>query len=163
MRVGRNEPCPCGSGKKSKSCCAGKSASRDSRGMLILIAAIAAVAALGIVPAMLRNDDQSAATRAPIAAPATPARTPDRPGSPQPPGPAPAGQVWSVEHGHWHSTTPPTSALQVSPIQTSGGTLTPTVTPQPPKSVPQPAGEVPAGKVWSPEHGHWHDKAPAQP
>jgi hypothetical protein len=22
---------------------------------------------------------------------------------------------------------------------------------------PQPPGEVPPGKVWSPEHGHWHD------
>jgi len=23
---------------------------------------------------------------------------------------------------------------------------------------PQPLGEAPAGKIWSPEHGHWHDK-----
>ena len=23
--------------------------------------------------------------------------------------------------------------------------------------VPQPPGEAPPGKVWSPEHGHWHD------
>jgi hypothetical protein len=22
---------------------------------------------------------------------------------------------------------------------------------------PQPPGEVPEGKVWSPEHGHWHN------
>lgn len=32
-----------------------------------------------------------------------------------------------------------------------------------PTFVPQPPGEVPPGKVWSPEHGHWHDIAPAQP
>jgi hypothetical protein len=25
---------------------------------------------------------------------------------------------------------------------------------------PQPPGEVPAGKVWSVEHGHWHDLPP---
>ena len=28
-------------------------------------------------------------------------------------------------------------------------------------SVPQPAGPVPPGKVWSPAHGHWHDAANA--
>lgn len=27
---------------------------------------------------------------------------------------------------------------------------------------PQPSGSVPPGKVWSPEHGHWHDAAPTQ-
>jgi hypothetical protein len=55
--------------------------------------------------------------------------------TPQPPGPAPAGQVWSAEHGHWHNVTTGTSGQ---------------VTPQPP-------GPAPAGKVWSAEHGHWHD------
>jgi hypothetical protein len=24
-------------------------------------------------------------------------------------------------------------------------------------NVPQPKGPVPEGKIWSPEHGHWHD------
>lgn len=158
MQTGRNERCPCGSGAKFKNCCAKKEASRDSRGVLILIAAIAAVAALGIVPSFLKDDPKTATPAAPIAAPT---RTPDRPGSPQP-GPAPAGKVWSVEHGHWHEATPPSSAVQVSPIQTSRGNLTPSVTPNPPQPVPQPPGEAPAGKVWSPEHGHWHDKAPGQ-
>src|SRR2546425_13266105 len=27
---------------------------------------------------------------------------------------------------------------------------------------PQPPGEVPPGKVWSVEHGHWHDAPSAQ-
>jgi len=31
----------------------------------------------------------------------------------------------------------------------------------PGQSVPQPAGDPPPGKVWSPEHGHWHDAAEA--
>jgi len=26
--------------------------------------------------------------------------------------------------------------------------------------VPQPPGDAPPGKVWSPEHGHWHDITP---
>ena len=38
----------------------------------------------------------------------------------------------------------------------------------PGQAVPQPPGEAPPGKVWSPEHGHWHDApeattAPATP
>lgn len=28
---------------------------------------------------------------------------------------------------------------------------------------PQPPGEAPPGKVWSPEHGRWHDAATATP
>ena len=90
------------------------------------------------------------------------------PGSPAP-GPAPPGKVWSAEHGHWHddpsaagaaSATPMTPMQPMQPMQpmspsAAPGTLT-----------PQPDGPVPDGKVWSPEHGHWHDVAPdgsAQP
>lgn len=32
-----------------------------------------------------------------------------------------------------------------------------------PTFTPQPPGEAPPGKVWSPEHGHWHDLPPTQP
>jgi hypothetical protein len=75
--------------------------------------------------------------------------------TPQPPGPAPAGKVWSPEHGHWHNapgaSSPsgsPTNPIPITPGTTpgSGGELT-----------PQPPGPAPAGKVWSPEHGHWHN------
>jgi hypothetical protein len=125
---------------------------------MFLVAAIVAVAALGIVPSIMKDDAQPAAKKE-VAPPST---STDRPGSPQPPGPAPAGKVWSVEHGHWHDAAPPSSPIQVSPIQTSAGTLTPSVTPNPPKKVPQPDGPVPPGKVWSEEHGHWHDAPPAQ-
>lgn len=40
MSVGRNEPCPCGSGKKHKVCCLGKAPQKDRRfrRMLILLA-----------------------------------------------------------------------------------------------------------------------------
>ncbi|HUO84870.1 MAG TPA: hypothetical protein VM534_07125 [Thermoanaerobaculia bacterium] len=60
---------------------------------------------------------------------------------PQPPGPVPAGKVWSPEHGHWHDAT----ASQV------------TAKPATPISTPQPPGPAPEGKVWSAEHGHWHE------
>ncbi len=75
--------------------------------------------------------------------------------TPQPPGPAPEGKVWSSEHGHWHNApgaaTPSRSGTNPISI-TPGGT---------PKSsgelTPQPPGPPPEGKVWSPEHGHWHN------
>lgn len=98
------------------------------------------------------------------------------PGSPQP-GPAPAGKVWSTQHGHWHDITPQSqSPIQIemadgapgSAVQSSGSEIRIDANSlpgaQPARSVPQPAGAVPEGKVWSPAHGHWHDaNAPQLP
>ena len=137
MRVGRNETCPCGSGKKFKACCAGKRS--QSRGLVLLFVMIGAIAAVAVF-ASFRREEKSAPLPAPVAR-ATPKA--------QPPGPAPAGKVWSVEHGHWHDAAPKSG--NASPIQMSPGASIPRT----PK--PQPPGPVPAGKVWSPEHGHWHD------
>jgi hypothetical protein len=148
MRVGRNEPCPCGSRKKFKSCCEGKG--RVPKGLLALLAAFAVIAAVAFFP---RGDEESTSSVS-----SRPAGTSTRTARPGPqPGPAPPGKVWSVEHGHWHDIgASPTTSPAASPIrieQTSGAPLTPTVG----ANVPQPAGPVPPGKVWSPEHGHWHD------
>ncbi|HEX9984357.1 MAG TPA: SEC-C metal-binding domain-containing protein [Thermoanaerobaculia bacterium] len=173
MQVGRNEKCPCGSGKKYKNCHADQAQHPAPRGLIYLGLAIAAVAALGIVPALMkdRKPPRRAAVDAPAGAvPAAGSTATATPGSPQP-GPAPAGKVWSVEHGHWHDQ-PPQGAPSASSIRIDG---LPTAAPAPgvapmvatttspaqsdiPKTLtPQPPGEVPAGKVWSPEHGHWHD------
>jgi len=153
MSVGRNETCPCGSGKKFKVCCAGKSAQRTSRGLMLLLGTLAIIAAVGIVASM-RDDDEKRRTPVPVAA--APVNVP----GPQPPGPVPPGKVWSKEHGHWHDQAPanPIQIQQTSPIQTQQSAVTPApaLTPG-----PQPPGPVPPGKVWSQEHGHWHD-APAR-
>lgn len=75
---------------------------------------------------------------------------------PAPPGPTPAGKVWSPEHGHWHdqaeSDNPPTAI--------AGAVYDPDT-----KSYEVPPEPAPAGKVWSPEHGHWHNdlSSPAEP
>jgi hypothetical protein len=146
MRVGRNEACPCGSGKKYKSCCEGKARQALPKGLIAMFAVLAVLAAIAFVP---RGDDQAAST---ASLPAAPVR---RPG-PQPPGPVPPGQVWSTEHGHWHdvAAASPANPIQVQqtntavPLRTTAG------------PTPQPAGPVPPGQVWSPEHGHWHDAAP---
>ena len=74
MATGRNEPCPCGSGKKFKHCCEGKQASATSS--RLLIAAIAAVVLVAIL-AMMSNSREGSAP----------------------------GRVWSPEHGHYHDAT----------------------------------------------------------
>lgn len=166
MKTGRNEACSCGSGKKSKQCCQSTGHSASKPGAMGLIVAVGAViAAIAVIAATGGKSTEPAATssvaqaslpgQAPAGAPTTPlSTTAPTPGA-QPPGAAPAGKVWSPEHGHWHdkpqslnewvTVTPQKSA----PLNTSGDGLR--------LNVPAPKGPAPAGAVWSPEHGHWHD------
>jgi hypothetical protein len=73
-KVGRNEPCPCGSGKKFKHCCE-SSVRGSARGSRFWLLAVAALVGAGLLIALnsARNADE-----------------------------ARAGRVWSPEHGHWH-------------------------------------------------------------
>ena len=80
-KVGRNDRCPCGSGKKYKNCCEGK-ASRLSAAGWVTIAAL--VVAAGVVVFFVFNAAQS-----------------DGSGSAGR-RPCPPGQVWSAQHGHCH-------------------------------------------------------------
>ena len=140
-KVGRNDACPCGSGKKFKMCCADAKPRGVSRGLMALIAAIAAVAALGLIPSLTGRGIEKSLPAA--------SRQVPRPSSL----PAPAsGKVWSEEHGHWHDAAPAATTAAPAPAST---------TPPRPAATPQPAGDAPAGAVWSEEHGHWHD--PAKP
>ena len=43
-KVGRNDPCPCGSGRKFKQCCAGKAERRARVGTYAVIAVLVAIA-----------------------------------------------------------------------------------------------------------------------
>lgn len=188
----RNELCPCGSGKKSKKCCGGTE-ERRTRGLVLLIAPLALIGAVGIYAGLKGPDEASPTVRssvvpAPGPAPAAtstatgadPAEAVPQalqalpPGSPQP-GPAPAGKVWSTEHGHWHDVTPQSeSPIQIemaggapaSAVQSSGSDvrIDANAIPGLPigQPVPQPSGQAPEGKVWSAEHGHWHDAAAPQ-
>lgn len=110
MTQRRNDPCACGSGLKYKQCCENQPTRKEwyryaAGGALALVILIGAVG--GIMEWATRE--------------------------PGPPGPAPPGQVWSEEHGHWHNTAP------------------------------QPPGPPPPGKVWSAEHGHYHDATAGSP
>ena len=71
-KVGRNEPCPCDSGKKYKHCCEKKTDSSKMSSLMLVAIAVAIVAA--ILASVFSEGDTSA-------------------------GP---GKVWSAEHGHYH-------------------------------------------------------------
>ena len=72
-KVGRNEPCPCGSGKKYKQCCESKAAG-SNRLTPVMLAVIAVAIVAAILASVFTEGDTSA-------------------------GP---GKVWSAEHGHYH-------------------------------------------------------------
>ncbi len=174
----RNELCPCGSGKKHKNCCYKRGVLFDKKKQnKIALGVLAVVLVLaGIIAYSKMSSGSSIQTQSPL--PQSPQTTTSSlpsqtqsstqpisgvPNTPQPPGPAPAGKVWSTEHGHWHdapttneissstSTTPNSSSpvFDILPGQEAAQSQN--------KPSPQPPGPVPAGKVWSTEHGHWHD------
>lgn len=177
-RVGRNEPCPCGSGKKFKVCCEKRVivAAEDSSSPLLSVG----IAVLGVGLAVfvgLRiwggdETPQSSVTSAstPAAGSATPSAlpstttqpTPLASFTPQPPGPPPPGKVWAPEHGHWHDApgASPTNAPMPVVLDANGGVVPRPGSNAPATLTPQPPGPVPDGKVWAPEHGHWHDLPP---
>ncbi len=93
-KTGRNDACPCGSGRKFKRCCEPKQNERQSRFLMIAVGgAILAALVVGILSFTGQG------TRS-------------------------GGRVWSAEHGHYHD---------VGSGSTGG-----------------------AGRVWSEEHGHYH-------
>lgn len=154
MPVGRNDVCPCGSGRKYKKCHAEKEARAFPKGLILLLVAIAAVAAIGLVPLLSSEQTQreQAGARGPVA----------KPGTAPPPGPPPAGKVWSFDHGHWHDAPVQASIPVNLDPNTAGQSLAQLQQQaiqqqQQFKPGPQPPGPVPEGKVWSTEHGHWHD------
>ena len=85
-RIGANAPCPCGSGKKHKRCC-GQGGERlvvKEPKPYRTLKAVIAVAVVAIVVVSVAFS------------------IPDDPTENNVPASAPARQVWSAEHGHWH-------------------------------------------------------------
>lgn len=70
--VGRNDPCPCGSGRKYKQCCALKAA-RLTRNQMALLALVAVILVGGLALAIAGRDHEGRSSG-----------------------------VWSEEHGHYH-------------------------------------------------------------
>ena len=74
-KLGRNDLCACGSGKKFKNCCAGKTSAARTSKVLMTVVAVAILG--GIAAGVLSFRESSSAGQAP-------------------------GKVWSQEHGHYH-------------------------------------------------------------
>lgn len=179
-RAGRNDLCPCGSGKKMKACHPGGVAPvAKNRKILLIGLGVAAVAVIGA--ATMRGDTAAPLRTNPTRPMSSPARNTSapptqpagaaKPGTAQP-GPAPPGKVWSVEHGHWHddpgaaqASGAPLNASQNQPVVLNAPQSRDVANPNQPAraNIPQPSGIAPEGKVWSPEHGHYHDAPKTQP
>jgi hypothetical protein len=74
--TGRNEACPCGSGKKYKKCCELKQ--QKARGSMLMLIIVGLLIAGGVAAGITSfTSDRGSSTQRP-------------------------GQVWSPEHGHYH-------------------------------------------------------------
>ena len=111
-KADRNDPCPCGSGKKYKRCCAGKAENSPtplSQWVLIGVVALVLAAAVSTLASSLRSDTNDATPRRVWSQEhghfhnlGDTGRSPTKGFAPRPGGPAPPGKVWSPEHGHYH-------------------------------------------------------------
>ena len=82
QKIGRNDPCYCGSGKKYKHCHEQQAKANTSRKKAVMLGLIIGILVV-IASIIMFTSTEPAGTSAP-------------------PGPAPPGKVWSEEHGHWH-------------------------------------------------------------
>lgn len=90
-KIGRNDLCHCGSGKKYKNCHMNSETSgKGLNKAFIVVAILVGLAAVGII-GYVTNSQKSADVNTQGYQP-----------SPPPSGEAPPGKVWSYEHGHWH-------------------------------------------------------------
>ena len=114
-------------GKKKSSASRAASKQRTPLGLIIVLA-LAVGAGLGSAGTYLYFRPLVAAQQSapPVASATSPAQTATMPNQaqftpgPQPPGEAPPGKVWSVEHGHWHDapvvpTAPAPAPAAVTP------------------------------------------------
>lgn len=105
--IARNQPCPCGSSRKYKRCCAVTSAKKQTRMTKAFLGLLLLAAALGLFAALQHRQETGVAGR--VWSPehghwheAGGGSHAGRVPAPGPPGPAPPGKAWSYEHGHWH-------------------------------------------------------------
>jgi hypothetical protein len=170
-RVGRNDPCPCGSGLKYKHCCAGK-LRLSVRGGRWVLGALGLVVAAGIAWGVMRSRPRPVASAPP--SPVATSPVPSGSGAPATnPGPAGvAAQPWSYDaatnrhfdpnHGHWHDgPPPPPEARGAASAMPPPGAVTPGV--GAPAAGPTPAPwtyDAANNQHWNPDHGHWHPGPP---
>jgi hypothetical protein len=156
--IGRNDPCPCGSGRKYKNCCAGKTRWTHARiaGMPLpaLAALVGGIVAVIVVVAFFGPNARRGAARSSAGVPLSAA----------PSGPTPApwaydsttNKHWDPGHGHWHDGPPPVEAMRGAASAAPGLVPGAGATPAPYQYDPA------TNRHWDPAHGHWHDGPPPQ-
>jgi hypothetical protein len=77
IKAGRNDACPCGSGKKFKKCCEPKQGSLSSRGNTALLVIVGLLMAAGVAAGISSLTGERGHVSKPSG-------------------------VWSPEHGHYH-------------------------------------------------------------
>ena len=159
---GRNEPCSCGSGRKYKNCCEGKTRIFGGKIPGVAIWIVLAIAGVGVAAyAILRPDRQEPAVSSVV--------PPDQ-------RPAPytydslRNQYFDPVHGHWHDGRPPASSGASASGSGPAGTPTqgsaPTPAPPPTASTSYPSTPEPwtydaaKNQHWDPAHQHWHPGPP---
>jgi uncharacterized protein YchJ len=75
-KTGRNDLCPCGSGRKYKKCCEAKGRSQANSRMMMILVGAAVLAAVLVGIASFTGQRTNSPTR-----------------------------VWSTEHGHYHDAS----------------------------------------------------------
>lgn len=91
-KLGRNDLCHCGSGKKYKSChMDNETSSRGKNQSFIITGIVVALFAIGLIGYYINAANSNVEAQGQGFTP-----------GPPPSGEAPPGKVWSYEHGHWH-------------------------------------------------------------
>jgi len=138
MKIGRNDPCHCGSEKKFKHCHQKKNLKNNNQNILIGVFVIAIIVFFII--------DSSTNSQSNIIPSNTLTNTNNLISKTKPSTPAPPGKVWSEAHGHWHDApknqnlSPGLINVPNRKINTEKNNLTP------------------EGKVWDDNHGHYHNE-----
>ena len=96
MKVGRNKPCHCGSGKKYKHCHEISKKSNNNQYVIIGLVAIVIVVVLFISTDRNESNKRTAISTSPLL------NQPAAKSNSKPAGIAPPGKVWHEGHGHWH-------------------------------------------------------------
>ena len=143
MKLGRNEPCHCGSGKKYKHC---HEPTKNTNNNQYAIIGIIAVVILVII--FINSDSSSSNQNVPVTTSPL-LNQGSTSNKSKPGGPAPPGKVWSQEHGHWHDA--PVSKSLTPKLVGEEGVNKITVP-------PIDKNKTSEGKVWDEAHGHFHDK-----
>lgn len=151
--VSRGDPCPCGSGRKYKHCCAGKRRIRSSGTLWVIAGIVVAAVVVGVV--MTRRGD-GVVPQVPTGMPSATNGPPAEPWAYD----SVTKRHYDPGHGHWHDGPPPPPearglAAPGSPAAETPGSPTP--------SGPTPAAwthDVAGNRHWDPNHGHWHPGPP---